>query len=1798
VSIFYHRYYPLGHKEFLSKFPDELGRKTRSLMRIPLWERPEIEDKENPASWCTEDWLTGIDKDTANFPILCRVERTYAEFPPDPFTKTTKKIDDGTNVKVVWKAPKDPTALPKKGTPLRLAVELRPLASVLPPQGPSNGEQLPLPPAFSVATFPSREAKPFLIPFSWAYSIYHTLFLDDNAKLRESGDKSRVTGMASLGGDETRSCRFDDKADEISRIVSSFDRSFSKARFLESSLASAPKDFPLHDGHVVVDTLRHFLESRRESVGSSEPESVATDPAAPSFDLFNFIKRTLPLWEGVSILRNLYNRKTSWVSPWELVPSKEGRMPMDVSPDGLAITSKAMDENLRMKIDFVIEDFAEQNVDGDDFYYDITDDVAPSYSCAVPVGMSVEKILRRLRSPSNKKMCFYRGVEPLLSDIGLILENCLLYNSPDSEVVETGTRVISSLKEAVLQVSRNHFQELQEVSKADEDRRRLVLRTCGIVGQNLGANAENRPNSANIPAVVNTIKNPFKEKLDQAWLQGIDSSSSSHNELCIPRAGDKILYSRQYHSFFVKGHYRSLEPFQCIVPALPESENEAHSSNPDLAASADVSDWLSGSVIWVRAAFPKAPSKKTGAEDADTFLTSSTLMVLRVRFDSQSEDDGQVIFWRPCLFPCDKTESNGVCAACGLSRAASFLRVESSPTEDANRAGEATLTPNRLSSIDKCISLLKRKCIRSESPAELDPNFTKKSVRQGFIVPPARIGSKTLPSFEDLFTRGIASSEETKVGTRGISDTRELGSEAPSLVEYGFLPQWVSTSIVQSFERLSVHETVSPWARLSLELVLLRLKNGYYHQTAAIQNDIIEAYVSTVYLLLLEAAGRRKGPVSFRRIARLVSTNRKKADNPNEATHGESQEEDDPIALEESAWASRIRKIRDVHSMALLSVTDSSRIERLLGLASYEIPARIQSRELADVPKVDPVRTEAFQTIKLISSALGRDQNRNTFGALKSDDSNKKPAIPQMKVMVVCDGDYVSNASYSRRQEFVTAERGGKLERVRMTIGGKTVSRLLPLRMPDPSLGGGIYSDEHSQTSDSCFSVRVNIECNGTRIRQGNQSSAVASLSFPGLGDRNVVRLVGYSLTFKKADYEGSDTLVRFLYGRPGRMQPCARCQCYKRSLFSCRVKRGHSNVDFDWISTFKGKGGLDGILLALNAKNDVEIVDGAQDAHLENGTVEKVTNKKEEDDNAEGRPKTSNEETSQEENKRREAEDTETLKRLRKAKATLSLAQSVLKDAENYSKAPPRFSKEFIAEAFPVDPTDGHYHYCIVCGLSGDLLCCDGCSNVVHNHCVSLGEVPEGDWFCEECERLRPTNSAVDRRAESNEEKCGPQARSSDELTADRKAGEVQGDNVGVGGITTSDDSKTDGNLIDSSRESEAPRATDSVGNESDEAGSPSKDSTTEDRGAQLLPFGRVEFDEERAQQVADLLDELNSLRPENKRRASRHDIDSAPVPARAKRGRPRKHADSDNGEEPSDDGSHRQRPSRSAAIPIKRLPSVAGRGSSNRKRRRLLTGNSSTGIISVETGYNLFGKTRPPDEPRVPVARSDGKRRSCPPSRYQPPVDATPCYFPGARSAAPTALEEGKNIGSFTEAEAAAFHEAYSKYGTQFEKYLKMIPTRSLKQIGGYFGMYRRYHLSADDDGGDDSESSESRLRASQKRPQGGRKRSANPADQERDEQSAAPPRKRGPPRDRSRGSAEPDKKRNKRGDAAPKNDDGASRSGPWSDEEKSAFRDAYERYGMDYDKIAPLVPTRSLRQIQGYCGMYRRYNSSSSE
>ncbi|GBG81750.1 hypothetical protein CBR_g33928 [Chara braunii] len=67
------------------------------------------------------------------------------------------------------------------------------------------------------------------------------------------------------------------------------------------------------------------------------------------------------------------------------------------------------------------------------------------------------------------------------------------------------------------------------------------------------------------------------------------------------------------------------------------------------------------------------------------------------------------------------------------------------------------------------------------------------------------------------------------------------------------------------------------------------------------------------------------------------------------------------------------------------------------------------------------------------------------------------------------------------------------------------------------------------------------------------------------------------------------------------------------------------------------------------------------------------------------------------------------------------------------------------------VEGDDGNADECVLCGMDGNLLCCDGCPAAFHTRCVvgmAKMTIPSGPWFCPECVIARREVAGADRLA------------------------------------------------------------------------------------------------------------------------------------------------------------------------------------------------------------------------------------------------------------------------------------------------------------------------------------------------------------------------------------------------------------------------------------------------------------------
>eukprot|EP00977_Amphora_coffeiformis_P008882 scaffold2013_cov139-Amphora_coffeaeformis.AAC.2 len=1435
-------YYPRGHLEFLAEYPDVLGKKTRQMTRVPLWERlgrkkegDEAEDTLQSNTWCTEEWAQSVTAENGGgrYPLLCTVQTVCAEFPPDPNIKIVKKKEgaDGEEIKkVFFKGPKN--GINKEPAKIRLAVTLRPLSPVVPGMG------LALPPTFSVVTFPSKK-KPFLIPFAWAYSLNHAMSFGTTVFERSDPDSLKRISKVDIPEGIPNEGRID--SHKAGSLLDFLGDKQSRKEKLAKILAEDPRQFPVCDALVALGTL--------ESIAKKD---APPDSTIKNSDFIDIICDTLPVWEAATVTsKDVYDRKKRTVqvsSPWELCLAQKNYQQHEATPDRIAELPSDRDESLRMKIEVVFDEIIKDHESAPIFTDPITEDMVPSYYCAVPVGMWISRIQKRLKGTTKSKGCLYRSVGAILSDISAIVENCLLYNSPESEVVEAAVEVTTALKDGISRVVREHNKEVNALQKADEERRRHVMQLCGS-----GAQGPSRSS-----VTVCRIRKPFKHVLYRDWLQEVRNTAEHQSPVqngeskpkydWIPQAGDDILYSRSVHSKFVKGHQTALELDQC----------ETVSADFSFKIESGVDDWFAGRVVWTKGVFPRALTKKD--IDSPSFSTNSTILALGVMFSAEGDTEKlHVIYWRPCMFHFEREGCHDHCKICGVSAVSSFIR-QANPQNSNGRDSESVLSQDETKNIERCFSLLKKRVSIGLTPSFVDPDLNKTSIKQGYETPSARDGLQTLPSYENLLLPITPSSSHSK--RKGGA---RLQAPPAALTQSGYLVHWMSEKQNGGKDSLPKHhETISPWPKMCLELVRLRLKNGYYRSRAALENDLIEAFSSICLLLVAEPASQKKSPLS------------------------------------------------ELYSVALASVTETERFERISGLY-VKVEPTISVKPAVEKAKQNSAQIEAREKLRILLDAVGKDN--------LSDDLPKRGpgTVPTTKLSVICNGEKTEYEKFMTTVKRAVATKGEKDLKVKIMCEGKEVH--VDRELPKKSFVDAFFNGSN---------VKLKVIASG-------EETAVADTSRLGRST-DVKEVINNFISIGARDMEGSETLVKFLFGRPRRSSVCARCSAHRRNMLICRVRRAHANHDFDWMDFFQDCNGIDEILETMKTgksksdgrqdnvpkssseqqpsepdktmknrektdpplspakttKEDVLVKNkeaarsGAEDSKEKDSSLldqekvsgdrdgapsvpeddetdsctEKVSPKRarvystrnrrsavseEKEENEEAKHaaetenhiggdkaggdqnhvKESNVETGNAEkdamgidNAEKENEvqiDPELA--VQKAETALALSELVLDEARRFAKAPARLSKDFIRTSVPIDKDDGHYIYCIICGLSGNLLCCDGCANVLHSGCIGLEKVPEGEWFCEECNTKKPATKAGGE--DSSEGGSGKNPAS--EGLSTKKAVPVP-----------ADDAITAKSVPDTMQ------------------------------GCNKLPFGRLDFDQDRADRLTALVQELHDLRPD----------------------------------------------------------------------------------------------------------------------------------------------------------------------------------------------------------------------------------------------------------------------------------------------------------------------------------------------
>jgi len=231
------------------------------------------------------------------------------------------------------------------------------------------------------------------------------------------------------------------------------------------------------------------------------------------------------------------------------------------------------------------------------------------------------------------------------------------------------------------------------------------------------------------------------------------------------------------------------------------------------------------------------------------------------------------------------------------------------------------------------------------------------------------------------------------------------------------------------------------------------------------------------------------------------------------------------------------------------------------------------------------------------------------------------------------------------------------------------------------------------------------------------------------------------TITFFPSDYENNTPLIRAMFCRSRRRSTCARCVVKKGGLFSCRVQSAHSNLDYDWwLEYLKKVGGVSGLLTLINPKLFPAVT---QDESRDSLTASII--KDENDAQQENIDPDEDDKPDPEDAVSNNAPSGPPIREII-AKATRAIEQSreILKNITMVMSAPVCLGDVFMKAHFTVDPDDGHFEICQLCGLGGEVICCESCPTVSHSKCAGIADNLDEDWHCFKCREKKGNNSAT----------------------------------------------------------------------------------------------------------------------------------------------------------------------------------------------------------------------------------------------------------------------------------------------------------------------------------------------------------------------------------------------------------------------------------------------------------------------
>jgi hypothetical protein len=967
-----------------------------------------------------------------------------------------------------------------------------------------------------------------------------------------------------------------------------------------------------------------------------------------------------PKWENINIEWD--DGTISRASSWELFDGNTVKDVDEMSVDYYGDTASiTLSEKVKDKLIKVLE--LCKNVDmAQPFIDDVPTDVAPAYRLEVPVSVCINSMM------SSLKEGYYRHSLSLLDDVRRMHDNCIMFNEPGHDITLASSKLcdwcIRGMWDLIVKET-----EKESRSNAIKSLQRMLgswkeKEIMSPVKKNHNNEKDATAIDIDTPTGTNENNGSIAWDINPEKCCVPDESwgiSKPKAATYAPQYGDVVQYSRDIHKNFAK-HYS----------ITGDASRPADLDSTMLTAGSCRTDVKYGKQVWeycvvTDVQYLTSPGEAPEGSDSDAF--DETIPYCLITLVPSSNTPYTVLFRLP-----NSRDGKKLCYVQPLAFSKEFEQL-------AKPSGIPGPTRERLRT---ALLAVRERITRGIPTGRCDYNDMTGGGNGGVpqstenMAMPLGLGS------------GVGGGAGLGLGMgMGLADVNMTDANGAATATTTTTSSALTTTATPAAPTGNVVDPAEAFFEVGgpIDIILDRITKGYYRQTQAIAYDIKQAFVKCVHSAAMGDLDKLQVGLHLLRLEEVhVELNK--------AIPDYIREVKPKIELALKAYATAIACVTELPLMEwVLNLNADAKAEQKVreldwkgekaswsGGGDGEDNQTASGGATSTLPKVPPVIRPFFGPGSMESSPLSTIVMRNE--AFKARASNTGGPIAAGYGFDVLGVDHTKLPDDPCDYHPVIPSKNMQWPAVKVKVRCDS----LLAAASSASAGGKRKADEMMMDGDNSF-LEEEIKIPYAVFRQNN-------------------------------------SMIRAFYGTENRVKSCFKCRAQNQGFMICRVKRGHSNIDYIAPPTDQ-------------EKNDAKKGGGANTPGLRpvkrpDFTVPAF------------KVAVPDRTVRQEENLANEAARIESLQKeweaaeedAKKYAVELEVATKFIADLKTAEIVVTETDIEK-ASSFTTGAEDGHEELCYVCGEAGILIMCDSCPKCAHFTCVGLNHELMGDdedWFCKTC--------------------------------------------------------------------------------------------------------------------------------------------------------------------------------------------------------------------------------------------------------------------------------------------------------------------------------------------------------------------------------------------------------------------------------------------------------------------------------